>query len=47
MQDKMPSSIIREFSQTEGRQMAANDEVLVSSQKLMQRNQRVYKKLAE
>lgn len=47
MQDKMSSSIIREFSKTEGRQMAANDEVLASSQKLMQRNQRVYKKLAE
>lgn len=47
MQDKRSSSIIREFTQTEVRQMAANDEVLASSQKLMQRNQRVYKKLTE
>lgn len=28
-------------------QLAADDDVLASSQKLMQRNQRVYKKLTE
>ncbi|MDO4494099.1 MAG: type II toxin-antitoxin system Phd/YefM family antitoxin [Clostridia bacterium] len=47
MKNNAPRYIIYEFSQAEAMQAAADDEVIASSLKLMQRNAHVYEELAK
>lgn len=42
-----PRYIIYEFNQADAMQAASDDDVLASSQKLMQRNKHVYEELAK
>ena len=47
MKNNVPRYIIYEFPQVDAVQDAADDDVLASSQKLMERNRRVYEELAK
>ena len=47
MKNNSPRYIIYEFNQADTMQAAADDDVIVSSTKLMQRNTRVYEELAK
>lgn len=47
MKNNTPRYIIYEFNQADTMQAAADDDVLASSAKLMQRNKRVYEELAK
>lgn len=47
MKNNAPRYIIYEFNQADTMQAASDDDILVSSQKLMQRNQHVYEELAK
>ena len=47
MKNNAPRYIIYEFSQADTLQEAADDDVLASSMKLMQRNAHVYEELAK
>ena len=47
MKNNAPRYIIYEFMQADAMQAAADDEILASSQKLMQRNRHVYEELAK
>ena len=47
MKNKAPRYIIYEFNQADAMQAAADEDVLLSSQKLMTRNQHVYEELAK
>jgi antitoxin Phd len=47
MKNNAPRYIIYEFNQAQTRQVASDDEVTALSEKLMQRNQRVYEELAK
>ena len=47
MKNNAPRYIIYEFSQADAVQNASDDEVLASSQKLMERNRHVYEELAK
>ena len=47
MKNNTPRYIIYEFNQADTMQAAADDDVLASSAKLMQRNARVYEELAK
>lgn len=47
MKNNAPRYIIYEFNQADAMQAAADDDILASSQKLMQRNRHVYEELAK
>lgn len=47
MKNNSPRYIIYEFNQVDTMQAAADDDVIVSSMKLMQRNAHVYEELAK
>ena len=47
MKNNSPRYIIYEFNQADTMQAAADDDVIVSSTKLMQRNTHVYEELAK
>lgn len=47
MKNNSPRYIIYEFNQADTMQAAADDDVIVSSTKLMQRNAHVYEELAK
>lgn len=47
MKNNSPRYIIYEFNQADTMQAAADDDVILSSTKLMQRNTRVYEELAK
>ena len=47
MKNNSPRYIIYEFSQADAMQAAADDDVIVSSMNLMQRNAHVYEELAK
>ena len=47
MKNNSPRYIIYEFNQADTMQAAADDDVIVSSAKLMQRNAHVYEELAK
>lgn len=47
MKNNAPRYIIYEFNQVDAMQAAADEDVLLSSQKLMTRNQHVYEELAK
>ncbi|MDO5546149.1 MAG: type II toxin-antitoxin system Phd/YefM family antitoxin [Eubacteriales bacterium] len=47
MKNNTPRYIIYEFNQADTMQAASDDDVLASSMKLMQRNERVYEELAK
>ena len=47
MKNNAPRYIICEFTQADAMQAAADDDILASSQKLMQRNRHVYEELAK
>lgn len=47
MKNNVPRYIIYEFNQADTVQPAPDDEILESSQKLMQRNKHVYEELAK
>ena len=47
MKNNSPRYIIYEFSQADTMQAAADDDVILSSTKLMQRNKHVYEELAK
>lgn len=47
MKNNAPRYIIYEFTQADAMQAAADDDILASSQKLMQRNRHVYEELAK
>ncbi len=47
MKNNTPRYIIYEFNQADTMQAAADDDVLASSEKLMQRNTHVYEELAK
>ena len=47
MKNNAPLYIIYEFNQADAMQAAADEDVLLSSQKLMTRNQHVYEELAK
>ena len=47
MKNNSPRYIIYEFNQADTMQAAADDDVIVSSMKLMQRNAHVYEELAK
>lgn len=47
MKNNAPRYIIYEFNQADTMQAASNDDILASSQKLMQRNRHVYEELAK
>ena len=47
MKNNAPRDIIYEFNQADAMQAAADEDVLLSSQKLMTRNQHVYEELAK
>lgn len=47
MKNNAPRYIIYEFNQADTMQVASDDDILASSQKLMQRNQHVYEELAK
>ena len=47
LKNNPPRDIISEFNQADAMQAAADDDVLASSLKLMDRNKRVYEELAK